>query len=199
MKKLDGNYKERREASEQLKNLPVNFYIHLKKHLEQQDVSMEVKLRLTKEKMFPLRAKWLHAKRMAWYREYIVEAYEKFGHKNAKWDQDVKLAFDLVLKDLDDYWYIDKYAESLERACKRAMSKGCKDPLVLYFYARASRPKWINIDYRRVAKFHHNNYVYRLSSQESPIFSSTDNLKESIKTLKKELLDFYNDMEFKKI
>ena len=141
LKRLDGNYKERKEASKQLNNLPLEFYPYLKKHLEQENVSLEVKLRLSKDKMFPLRAKWLHQKRMDWYRLHTVEAYQKFGDKNPKWDKEVLAALELVLIQFNEYWYIQGYANAIGDACQKAVSKGCKDPLILYFLARGNRLK----------------------------------------------------------
>ena len=148
LKKLDGNFRERKEASKQLKNLPPEFYPYLEKHLKQQNISMEVKLRLTKETMFPLKAKWLHIKRMDWYQKNIVEAYEKFGNKNPKWDKEVKKAFELILKQFDEYWIVESYSEQISAACQKAMNKGCKDPLILYFFARANVNKLF--DYRKL-------------------------------------------------
>ncbi|MCM8536042.1 MAG: hypothetical protein NE334_08915 [Lentisphaeraceae bacterium] len=154
LKKLDGNYKERKEASAQLKNLPVEFYPFLKKHLETEVVSLEVKLRLTKEKMFPLRAKWLLKKRIDWYRKHTVDAYKDFGHKDERWNEDALGAFELVLKQFETSWWIEEYAEAIEKACKKAIGKGCKDPLILYFHARGSRAKLLKGKYLNILPMH---------------------------------------------
>ena len=154
LKRLDGNYKERKQASKELNNLPVDFYPYLKKHLAGDNVSIEVKLRLTKDKMFPLRAKWLQKSRMDWYRKHTREAYEQFGHKDPKWDKDVQKAFDIVLKQLDEYWYISDYATAIGNACQQAVKKGCKDPLILYFLARGNRIKMNNVRNLQLKKMH---------------------------------------------
>jgi len=154
LRRLDGNYKERKEASKQLNNLPVDFYPYLKKHLEQEDVSLEVKLRLSKEKMFPLRSKWIHNNRMDWYRKHTVEAYKKFGHKNPKWDKEALAALELVLTQFNEYWYIQGYANSIADACEKAIKKGCKDPLILYFNARGKRVKLHNHRNIQLKKMH---------------------------------------------
>ena len=156
LKKLDGNYKERKAASKQLNNLPVDFYPYLQKHLEQKNVSMEVKLRLTKDTMFPLKARWLHKKRMDWYRQHTIEAYEKFGLRNPKWDKDVKDAFDIVLTQFNEYWYIQGYANAIGDACQKAYNKGCRDPLILYFLARGRRIKMNNVKNLQLKKLHLN-------------------------------------------
>ena len=156
LQRLDGNYKERKQASKELNNLPVDFYPHLKQHLEQDEVSLEVKLRLTKEKMFPLRAKWLHKKRMEWYRKHTVEAYQEFGHRDPKWDKEVNNALELVLTQFNEYWYIQGYANVIGEACQLAVKKGCKDPLILYFLARGSRIKMNNVKNLQLKKMHLN-------------------------------------------
>ena len=154
LRKLDGNFKERKEASKQLHNMPVEFYPFLRDHLKTENVSTEVKLRLTKEKMFPLRAKWLHQQRLDWYRKHVIEAYKKHGHRDPKWDEHVFKGFDLVLEQFDKELYIRDYSEKIYRELLAALADGCRDALVLFFYARASVERLDNADYEELRKRH---------------------------------------------
>ena len=169
IRKLDGNSQERKLASKELKNLPAEFYPILKKYLKQKEnVSIEVTLRLTKAKMVPLRAKWLKYKRINWYKEIIVESYEKHGAKNPKWDKLVKVVHEIALKQFKQDWFISSQSDSLMKACQAAVRKGCQDPLVLYFLARSSRKKLQNTNPWQLKHLHMNAYEKLVKSKYSP-------------------------------
>ena len=170
LRRLDGNYKERKEASKQLNNLPVEFYPYLKEHLKKEDIALEVKLRLTKDKMYPLRAKWLHKKRMEWFHKNLIEAYEKFGHKNKKWDADARKTLELAYQQFDEYWIVQGYAEAIGKASQNAMRKGCKDPLILYLNARSNVGKLYDYRKLQLKKLHLNAAKALRDSQYHPFF-----------------------------
>jgi len=72
----------------------------------------------------------------AWYRKNLVEAYLRDGKRGKDWDDDAVEALDLaglLLANPDD----PSYRWMCLTASRRALERGCADPLVTFAYARA--------------------------------------------------------------
>src|SRR5258706_14994868 len=71
-----------------------------------------------------------------WVTKEMVEAYDKVGHHDAKWDEPARLALRLSV----DMWGAPRSREGGNwvqfQAAQRAIDAGCDDPMVLYVYAR---------------------------------------------------------------
>jgi hypothetical protein len=76
------------------------------------------------------------ARRLQWNLKTTVEAYEKIGHHNQKWDAPAKEALTLFARwragSATDFSLVEPIAE----ATQKAISAGCSDPLILYVHAR---------------------------------------------------------------
>ena len=74
---------------------------------------------------------------VAWYRSTTVDAYNKVGYRNAKWDEAAvdaleKLARSKATHDRD----VDAFELAYE-ALDRAVKLGCDDPLICYHHAKS--------------------------------------------------------------
>jgi hypothetical protein len=76
--------------------------------------------------------------RLAWNRRTLGAAYEKVGKKDPRWDEAARKALDLAARMYSlQYEPIVPYTE-VHAAAKQAVEAGCRDPLILYVYARTS-------------------------------------------------------------
>lgn len=135
IKQLDGNFKERKAASQKLYRLPVEYYPYLKKYLESGEVSVEVKLRLSKEKMYPLRAKWIEKNRAAWYRKNLLDFYKNNGKKNARWDKNVYAVINMLLEQFESKSELTMvYGNKISKDCSKALKSGCEEPIIKFYW-----------------------------------------------------------------
>ena len=76
--------------------------------------------------------------RLAWFRKTLLEAYEKVGKKDPRWDEDARAGLDAAIR----YYSRDNLPRSVLREARdgfrRAMDAGCDDPMVLQLEAFAS-------------------------------------------------------------
>ena len=122
-----------RIAAVRLKNLAGEEYEAVRKASERADLSPEAKAAI-QDALPPLKARARSAARLARdHRDNLrtaLEAYEKFGKKDAKWDAAAREGIRLfVLPGRDT----EKAAATL----KQAVDAGCDDPFIRYLYARA--------------------------------------------------------------
>jgi hypothetical protein len=75
-------------------------------------------------------------KKQKWVAKEMLEAYDKVGHHDARWDEPARLALRLSV----DMWGAPRSREGGNwmqfQAAQRAIDAGCDDPMVLYVYAR---------------------------------------------------------------
>jgi hypothetical protein len=75
-------------------------------------------------------------KKQKWVAKEMLEAYDKVGNHDPKWDEPARLALRLSV----DMWGAPRAREGGNwvqfQAAQRAIDAGCDDPMVLYVYAR---------------------------------------------------------------
>lgn len=79
--------------------------------------------------------------RLEWNRRTLGEAYDKIGKKDPRWDESARKTLDLAARMFSlQYDPPVKFAD-VHADAKKALDAGCRDPLVLYLYARTSAGK----------------------------------------------------------
>ncbi len=79
-----------------------------------------------------------YSDRRAWERKTLLEAYDKFGKKDPRWDRDARSALEVAVQAYSrDKSPLSTWRE-LKDGCRRAMSAGCDDPLILQLEGWAS-------------------------------------------------------------
>ncbi len=72
---------------------------------------------------------------LAWRRQTLIDAYDRIGRRDAKWDDAVRKALEAFARlDLDSY--LKEELSVLTAQCDAAIAAGCDDPLILYLRAR---------------------------------------------------------------
>jgi hypothetical protein len=141
LKKLGADeYREREAASEELAGLPAEALVLVQAELKK-DWEPEVRTRLGRAEV-QLKAK---AKRLAgvrlkealhlWNTKTALDAYEKVGRKDAKWDAKVHAAMPLLVRNWDGD-ATPAQSRAVYNLLSEAVAAGCDDPLALYARAR---------------------------------------------------------------
>jgi tetratricopeptide (TPR) repeat protein len=74
--------------------------------------------------------------RQAWYQATVVEAYDRHGKKDSRWDAAARAALQVSLPHWDAPTWIGDFTDRAWTATKKAIDLGCDDPLISYWYAR---------------------------------------------------------------
>ena len=76
--------------------------------------------------------------RLTWQRKTLLDAYDKCGKKNPRWDRDAHVALEAAVQ----FHSRENSPREIQReildACRRAMTAGCDDPLILLLEVMAS-------------------------------------------------------------
>jgi hypothetical protein len=73
------------------------------------------------------------AKKQAWLKRTLVDAYDRSGKKNPKWDADARELLRLTAEEwVGKRWYAPSELAPLVSAFRKAEQAGCDDPLILY-------------------------------------------------------------------
>jgi tetratricopeptide (TPR) repeat protein len=75
---------------------------------------------------------------LAWNRRTLVEAYDKVGKKDPRWDKPAREALEAAARYLTPHTDQSTKVEEIYEPAKRAIDGGCDDPLILYLFARSS-------------------------------------------------------------
>lgn len=136
------DYADREAASEELAALPGDALALVEAELKK-DLDAEVRVRLDRARI-ALKAKVKRAsaerKREALHAfntKTTADSYEKIGHKDPKWDVNVRAALPFVVQ----YWEYKSETGAARTAydlLTKAVEAGCDDPLVLYARARTA-------------------------------------------------------------
>ncbi len=154
------DYEEREAASRAIAELPADALRLVEAELKKKDLELEVRSRL--ERLVPgLQAK-VHRQVLArrneavhaWTHRTVVDAYERAGRKDPRWDPKVRELLPLVVS----MWSQSKspVADPAKRAyelSEEAVRSGCDDPLVLYVLARMYDTA-IRKDWQEAVKLH---------------------------------------------
>jgi hypothetical protein len=76
--------------------------------------------------------------RLEWNRQTLVQAYDKVGKKNSRWDEPARGALDLAARMYSQQKDPVIITDNIHPLAKKAVDAGCGDPLILYVYARTS-------------------------------------------------------------
>ena len=77
------------------------------------------------------------AERLAWHRATTVEAYDRVGKKDPKWDAAARKVLEAFANSGASTNLAGKdYLKAADEAAAEALAAGCKDPLVQYIYDR---------------------------------------------------------------
>jgi hypothetical protein len=75
---------------------------------------------------------------LTWNRRTLVEAYDKVGKKDPRWDKPAREAMEAAARFFSGQCDPVTEVEAIYVPAKKAIDAGCNDPLVLYLYARSS-------------------------------------------------------------
>ncbi|MFL5340094.1 MAG: hypothetical protein ACJ8F7_08075 [Gemmataceae bacterium] len=86
----------------------------------------------------PEKQEQLEREKLSWNRRTLGGAYEKVGKKDARWDDQARVALEKAAQ-----YFCDPLASSAAEhetymAAKQAIDAGCDDPLIIYLFARMS-------------------------------------------------------------
>jgi len=79
---------------------------------------------------------------LEWNRQTLGVAYDKIGKKDARWDAAAREALDLAARMFSNQVDPQVSMYDIHVAAKNAVDAGCRDPLILYLYARTSVGKF---------------------------------------------------------
>jgi hypothetical protein len=142
LKKLGSDeYQERETASAELAALPAEALALVEAELKKSDLDAEVRTRLERS-VAPLKAKARHGASArkkelsaAWTQKTAVDAYDRVGRKDPKWDVRVHEALLLVGRAWEGGATYTQMREAYG-LLGAAVEAGCDDPLALYAQAR---------------------------------------------------------------
>jgi hypothetical protein len=88
-----------------------------------------------------------------WYRRSIVEAYDRVGKKDPRWDAAAREALEAGVRYFTRE--VDPVANprSVQGLTKKAIEAGCDDPMVLYVHARSTTPA-VGVDAAEIRRRH---------------------------------------------
>jgi hypothetical protein len=75
---------------------------------------------------------------LPWNRKTLVEAYNKVGKKDPRWDKPAHEALETAARYFTPHVHQGVKIEEIYAPAKQAVDAGCDDPLILYLYARSS-------------------------------------------------------------
>lgn len=137
---LADEYQERESASEELSRLPAEAIVLVQAELKK-DWDPEVRTRLERaELQLKSKGKRLAAIRRkealhSWNAKTAIEAYEKVGRRDVKWDANVRAALPQLVR----IWDGDSSppeSRAVYDLLTKAVAAGCDDPLIVYSRAR---------------------------------------------------------------
>lgn len=134
------DYQEREAATEELAALPPEALVLVEAELKK-DLEAEVRSRLDRVRgRLQAKARRAGAERKkealhAWNSRTAVDAYDKIGRKDARWDGKVRAALPLLLQ-VWEGTAPKEQARAVYDLLSEAVAAGCDDPLVLYGRAR---------------------------------------------------------------
>lgn len=75
---------------------------------------------------------------LPWNRKTLVEAYNKVGKKDPRWDKPAREALEAAARYFTPHVNQSVKVEEIYTPAKKAVDAGCDDPLILYLYARSA-------------------------------------------------------------
>ena len=73
---------------------------------------------------------------LAWTRSWLIDAYDKAGHKDPRWDKAARSALEMAVKNLAAQGDPPPQESDVCSAMKLAIDAGCTDPLIAYLHVR---------------------------------------------------------------
>ncbi len=144
----DPDNAERRTTGRDVRELNVEALPALQAALKRDDLSWVAIVAIRKgiEEIERRRDKQTHAarcaKRLAWYRKHMVEAYKEFGHRDPKWDKKAIEGIDRLARALaKDPTYDSNVGYGIVGLLDSAINAGCTDPMVNW--CLVNRYQWI--------------------------------------------------------
>jgi hypothetical protein len=141
LKKLGvDEYQEREAASEEIERLPAEALVLVQAELKK-DWEPEVRTRLERaETQLKAKSRRAAANRQqeaihAWNLKTAIDAYEKVGSKDPRWDAKVRKALPLLVRSWEGDTSKDQ-SRTIYGLLSEAVDAGCDDPLALYGRAR---------------------------------------------------------------
>jgi hypothetical protein len=83
----------------------------------------------------PERQEQLNRDRLDWNRRTLVDAYEKVGKKDPRWDDPARRALEAAARHISDPLAGTAAGYESYEAAKQAVEAGCDDPMILYLFA----------------------------------------------------------------
>jgi len=142
LKKLGADeYADREAASAELAALPAEALALVQAELQRTGLDAEVRTRLEASvPAFKSKARHSAATRkkelsVAWTQKTVVDAYDRVGRKDPKWDAEARKALGIVVRSWEGSATLAEMRQAYD-LCGAALQAGCDDPLILYGRAR---------------------------------------------------------------